>query len=73
KLAIVRNGIRDEIIFYIGITTGKTLEAVRGGFQILEKIKNEKEALQVELDNLTKKYALAEANIGKCSYLWFIN
>ncbi|KAJ3288214.1 hypothetical protein HDU79_005010 [Rhizoclosmatium sp. JEL0117] len=63
KLAIVRNGIRDEIIFYIGITTGKTLEAVRGGFQILEKIKNEKEALKTELDNLTKKYALAEANI----------
>ncbi|KAJ3066417.1 hypothetical protein HDU98_010306, partial [Podochytrium sp. JEL0797] len=37
NLAVVRNDIRDEIMVYIGVTSGKTFDAVREGFECLER------------------------------------
>ncbi|KAJ3063233.1 hypothetical protein HDU98_000929, partial [Podochytrium sp. JEL0797] len=55
RLNMARSDIRDEIIVYIGITSGKTLDAVREGFRCLEQLRRDKEALESQNETLQKK------------------
>ncbi|ORY31515.1 hypothetical protein BCR33DRAFT_792124 [Rhizoclosmatium globosum] len=65
KLNMVRNGIRDEILVYIGVTTGKTLDAVRDGFRILEELQAKNVQVQTELDLKSSHLKEAEEKIEK--------